>query len=124
MIILTLPYPPSVNTYYRSPRTGPLAGRTLISEKGRAYRKAVADAVIQHARRRAPEGRLSVGVTLYMPDRRKRDIDNAMKGLLDAMTHAGVIEDDSLIDRLVIERGPVVKGGSAKVSISQYLEGQ
>lgn len=118
MIILELPYPPSVNSYYRSPRTGPLAGRTLISQKGRDYRKAAYQSVLQHKARKAPRGRLSVGVVLYAPDRRKRDIDNPIKSLLDALTHAGVIEDDSLIDKLAIERGPVTKGGLVRVFIS------
>ena len=37
----TLPYPPSVNTYWRHPSRGPLAGRHLISQEGRAYREAI-----------------------------------------------------------------------------------
>lgn len=120
MIVLELPYPPSVNSYYRSPRTGPLAGRTLISQKGRDYRKAASQAVLQHKDRKAPLGRLSVGVVLYAPDRRKRDIDNPIKSLLDALTHAGVIEDDSLIDKLAIERGSVTKGGLVRVFIDEW----
>jgi crossover junction endodeoxyribonuclease RusA len=31
---LVLPFPPSVNTYWRAPNKGPLKGRHLISEKG------------------------------------------------------------------------------------------
>ncbi|EOX4019030.1 hypothetical protein ACPH7A_000184 [Enterobacter roggenkampii] len=38
---LVLPFPPSVNTYWRAPNKGPLKGRHLISEKGRAYQSAV-----------------------------------------------------------------------------------
>ena len=41
MVELTLPWPPSVNGYWRHPTTGKLAGRHLISEAGRAYREAV-----------------------------------------------------------------------------------
>ena len=41
MIELTLPWPPSTNTYYRN-----IAGKTLISAKGREYRAAVADQVL------------------------------------------------------------------------------
>ena len=33
---LELPWPPSINRYYRSLRKGALAGRVLISEEGRA----------------------------------------------------------------------------------------
>lgn len=71
----------------------------------------------------APEGRLDVGVQLYPPDRRVRDLDNfGTKSLLDALTHAGIIEDDSLIDRLLIERMPVVKGGKCRVFITKYIK--
>jgi crossover junction endodeoxyribonuclease RusA len=58
---------------------------------------------------------LKVKVYLYPPDRRKRDIDNNMKSLLDAMEHAGVYENDSQIDDLHIIRCEVVKGGACKV---------
>lgn len=42
-------------------------------------------------------GEVSVEIDLYPPDRRRRDIDNPLKCLLDSMTHAGVYEDDSQI---------------------------
>lgn len=119
MIILELPYPPSANTYWRSVVIKG-AVRVLISEAGRKYRKAVHEAVLlsSPSQRKAPAGRLDVGIMAYMPDRRVRDIDNLNKALLDALTHAQVIEDDSLIDKLLIERGPVVKGGKVRVYIS------
>lgn len=122
MISLELPYPPSVNGYYRSPTKGPLAGRTLISEKGRAYRRAIAEmvATIPVGLAKAPEGRLAMFVRLYPPDRRRRDIDNPNKALLDALMHAGVIEDDSLIDLLTIERQDIIKGGMVRVCITPY----
>ena len=41
--------------------------------------------------------------------------------LLDALTHAKVIEDDSLIDALYIERMPIVKGGKCRVFISEFI---
>ncbi|WP_273704146.1 hypothetical protein [Candidatus Accumulibacter vicinus] len=34
MIELQLPFPPSVNSMWRTPRSGPLAGRTMLSEDG------------------------------------------------------------------------------------------
>lgn len=119
MIYLTLPFPPSVNTYYRSPRSGPLAGRTLISKAGRAYRVAVAETVAERGQKMPAGARLSVAVALYAPDRRTRDIDNSMKALLDSLHHAGVFEDDGLIDELHIRRGPVTKGGKAVVVVME-----
>lgn len=120
MIILELPYPPSVNTYWRHVSVKG-AVKVLISEKGRAYRKAVWEAVIQHKERKAPAGRLEVGITAYMPDNRIRDLDNLNKALLDALAHAQVFKDDGLIDRLMVERGPVVKGGKVRVFISEAV---
>jgi len=65
MIVIDLPWPPSTNHYWRSPNTGKLAGRTLISKKGRDYRKAVAHAVIAANRPKADPGRLDVGITAF-----------------------------------------------------------
>ena len=70
---LTLPYPPSINTYWR--HVGP---RVLISANGRRYRRAVGDAVLlgigagQIAAEPLP-GRLAVLVEAAPPDRRARD---------------------------------------------------
>jgi crossover junction endodeoxyribonuclease RusA len=100
-----LPWPPSVNTYWRHPNKGPLAGRTLISEKGRKYR---ADCVALAKTNRWPafvsEARLSVTIHAYPPDKRRRDLDNVLKAALDVMGLAGVYGDDSQIDRLEIVR--------------------
>jgi crossover junction endodeoxyribonuclease RusA len=99
MTILVLPYPPSMNGYWRSLRTGRMAGRVLISERGRAFRKDVeAAARLQEIARL--EGPLKVTLWLHPPDRRRRDIDNPIKPLLDALTHAGAWSDDSQIREL------------------------
>lgn len=117
MVILTLPFPPSVNGYWRHPTKGPLAGRHLISEKGRDYRQAVQDFVGRYQISPVP-GRLSVAIEVFPPDRRKRDLDNLPKGILDSLTHAGVIEDDSHIDSLLLERKGICKGGMVRVFVS------
>jgi crossover junction endodeoxyribonuclease RusA len=117
VLIIDLPFPNSTNTHWRVAR-----GRHYVSPKGVAFRQAVEVSARLHGEK-APDGRLAVGVMLYPPDKRKRDIDNyGAKSLLDALTFAGLIEDDSLIDRLVIERGPIVKGGKCRVYISGYME--
>jgi crossover junction endodeoxyribonuclease RusA len=69
---------------------------------------------------KADAGRLELSVMLYPPDRRRRDIDNVCKALLDSLTFAGLIEDDSLIDKLTIERGTVVKGGKCRIYLQPY----
>lgn len=117
-IELVLPYPPSVNGYWRHTM---IQGkpRVLISAEGRKYRTQVHHAVLLHTpgHRKAPAGRLVVHITAHAPDRRARDLDNINKGLLDALVHAGVMADDSLIDRLTVERGSIVQGGCVRVRI-------
>lgn len=63
-------------------------------------------------------GRLCAKIELYPPDRRRRDIDNLLKPLLDALTHGGAIADDELFDELTITRQSVVSGGLVVVYIS------
>lgn len=99
MITLKLPWPPTANTYYR--RVG---NRTLISRKGRAYRKLVAQLALAQRWPSLGEERLGVELFAYLPDRRRRDLDNLQKCLLDALQHAGLYDDDGQIDRLTIVR--------------------
>jgi crossover junction endodeoxyribonuclease RusA len=112
---LALPYPPSVNHYWRMVRTRH-GCRVLISREGRAYRTEVGS-ILAAAGVRRMNGRLDVCVTVHPPDRRRRDLDNAMKALLDALEHGGAYEDDSQIDHLDIRRGPVVREGKVAIQI-------
>ncbi|MBK4989785.1 RusA family crossover junction endodeoxyribonuclease [Pseudomonas sp. S36] len=115
MTILHLPYPPSVNTYWRHPTTGKLAGRHLISEKGRKYRADVCWSIPYAIQKLS--GRLRVTIECFPPDKRRRDLDNVAKGLLDALSHAGVWHDDEQIDDLRIVRRETTKGGAVRVRI-------
>lgn len=109
---LTLPYPPSVNRYWRALGRG----RVVISKEGREYRESVARAV---GPVRRLGGRLQVWIRATMPDRRNRDLDNLLKATLDALQHAGAYEDDSQIDELRVLRGNVRKPGGLWVRIEE-----
>jgi len=113
MIELELPYPPSVNHYYR--RDGP---RTLISRRGRAYRKSVCE-VLAATGIKPLVGPLAVEIEMFPPDRRRRDVDNVQKALLDALQHGGAYEDDSQIERLSIERFDPTRGGRMIVRLEE-----
>jgi Holliday junction resolvase RusA-like endonuclease len=107
MFTIELPYPPSVNCYYRH-----VGFRTLISREGRAYRTTVCS-ILRRAGVRPMDGTLAVGLDLYPPDGRRRDCDNVLKALLDAMQHGGMYHDDSQIKKLlVVMREQVVPGGN------------
>ena len=94
-------------------RVGP---RTVISREGRRYRRDVC-AALAAMRVERMDGRLAVRVTVCPPDHRRRDLDNVQKALLDALAKGGAYRDDSQIDRLVVERGPVTPGGKVLVVI-------
>ncbi|EFK3115342.1 RusA family crossover junction endodeoxyribonuclease, partial [Escherichia coli] len=49
-----------------------------------------------------------------------RDLDNYNKALFDALTHAGVWEDDSQVKRMLVEWGPVIPKGKVEITISKY----
>lgn len=112
-ITLTLPWPPSVNKYWRT-----FQGRMIISAEGRSYRKAVADQVLIQRGAKHYAGKLRVNIEAFRPDNRRRDLDNLLKAVLDGCTHAGVWEDDSNIVDLRIYWADTV-GGMLKVKVSE-----
>ena len=62
----------------------------------------------------------SVEIVLFPPDNRIRDLDNYNKALFDALTHAGVWEDDSQVKRMLVEWGPVTPKGKVEITINKY----
>lgn len=111
-----LPWPPTVNTYYRSDR----GRKPHISAKGKAYREAVQARVIEQEIG-TMSGRLAVTIEAFPPDRRVRDLDNLLKATLDALAKAGVYGDDGLIDRILIERLGTEPDGLLRVTIEGVL---
>lgn len=114
-IVLHLPWPPTINNYYKYARTG----ARYLDKSVRVFREGVLDSVREQLPGTTLYDQLFMEVYLYPPDNRKRDLDNYMKGLLDALTEAGMWGDDAQIDQLHIFRGEVVKGGSVRVEISE-----
>ena len=113
-IVLHLPWPPTVNSYYKITKYG----QRYLDKKVRPFRELVAESLSEQVPGLALDDRLFLEVYLFPPDRRKRDLDNYMKGLLDAVTQAEMWVDDSLIDQLHIFRGETVDEGAVVISIS------
>jgi crossover junction endodeoxyribonuclease RusA len=114
MIVLNLPLPPSINSYW-----GFHGHRRFINKEGVAFKKAVSDYISEFRTPKLGKARLEVEVVLYPKDRRIQDIDNRIKSLFDALSNngAGVFDDDSQIDVLIVKRGEVRKGGGCLVLI-------
>lgn len=108
-----LAWPPTVNHYYAVYR-----GRKIKSAEGRRYLR---DTVLTiHARCRPPRltGPVSLRIVACPPDKRRRDLDNLLKPVLDAFTSAGVYLDDSQVHKIVIERGELITNGALLVTVS------
>ena len=117
-LTLTLPISPSVNDYY----SHICKGQTVISyvqTRGKLYRQKVKEYVELNNFNILINIPIKVTITISFKTRHRNDLDNRMKGLLDALTHAQVWEDDSLIDELYIKRGPVDKKGTITVIIEE-----
>ena len=111
-VTVNLPYPPSLNAYYRSNR-----GRVHISAAGVAYREAVWALVYKANARMMLTDRLALTIFVWPPDRRLRDLDNLLKSCLDALQHARLYENDGQIDRLTVQRMSVDKPGRIRVTV-------
>lgn len=114
---LTLPWPPSINTYWR--RRGP---RYFVADKGVEFRYAVIGRAIEAGRRETMMGNVSLWIVAHPPDNRRRDIDNILKPILDGLKHAGVYGDDSQVKRLAVEWRDVVDEGCVDVAIDPMGE--
>lgn len=112
MLNLTLPYPPSVNTYW-----GFKGSQRFLTKRARDFKAQVEAAFILSEHPGLGDSRINLVVMLHAPDKRVRDIDNIAKPLLDALTQAGVFQDDGQVDRLLIIRREPKKGGQCRVVI-------
>ncbi|MDP6134591.1 MAG: RusA family crossover junction endodeoxyribonuclease [Candidatus Marinimicrobia bacterium] len=112
MLNLILPYPPSVNQYYRMWR-----GRIVKSPKGTSYAKDVAYYCRNEGIRVELDCRLKVDILVFPPDNRRRDLDNVLKAILDSLEDAKVFKDDSLIDDLRVRRMDTFKDGKIEIGI-------
>lgn len=111
-LTLFLPYPPSINTYW-----GFHGHRRFLTKKANVFKELVNKEVSAQPIRFGSEY-LSLTLGLYPPDKRKRDIDNPVKPLLDALVAAGLFDDDSQIKEIHITMNEPKKGGLAELKIS------
>ena len=106
-MILLLPYPPTINHYY-----GVRGKARFIKPAGLEFRRVVAERVAQKSNSMIL-GKVAIQIQIVPPDKRKRDIDNVLKALLDSLTKAGVWKDDSqIVDLRIVKYDPLDGGGT------------
>ena len=110
MIKFIVPYPPSVNHYW-----GLHGKRIYVKAKGLDYRRRVKGCFVSSM---VPlQGDLGLFLDIWHPDRRKRDLDNVLKPLIDALQAAKLLEDDSQISEIHAVRRGVKKPGMIEVEV-------
>jgi len=112
---IELPYPPSGNHIWKH-----AGSKHYLTDVARNYYAQVKWQVAAAGQAIGAECKLSVECSLYPPDNRRRDLDNAWKVIADAITKAGVWQDDKLVRKLQLEWMDVRKTPSVVVRISQY----
>ena len=85
----------SVNKYYRSWK-----GRVLISQDGREFKKEI-NLLLNNYEKIL--GKIELHIILYFKDKRKRDVDNYAKVLIDCLKNK-LFEDDDMIYKLCMEK--------------------
>jgi crossover junction endodeoxyribonuclease RusA len=112
-----VPFPPSVNGLYRV-----FKGRTIVSKQCREYKKTVIAIMTELGlANKNIDDRLRLYLELHAPTKRKYDLDNRLKVLLDALQASGFITDDEQIDSLHVERGVIMSGGKTIVRMEMFL---
>lgn len=111
--VVTLPYPPSVNRYWRMAR-----GHMHLSNEGRQYKEIVAG-LARKAGMKPMDGSVSIEVHVFRP-RRSGDLDNTLKGLLDALRGCAY-HDDSQIVKIEAHRGDDRDNPRVEVRVSKVV---
>ena len=91
------PYPPTVNHCW-----GRSGKAYFLSAKYKTFLEDVA--LVVAGTKLIPSANYFLELTVTPPDRRKRDLDNVFKPILDALTRCCVWQDDSAVSFLKAER--------------------
>lgn len=115
-IRLILPFPPSVNCLYSGNR------RRFKSKRYKAWIAEAEGALLQNSVPTSLWGEaLEVTYRLRAPDNRCRDLANGEKALSDFLVDHHFIQDDSRIQRLVMEWADDLALGLAEVTIKRAV---
>lgn len=100
-LTLHLPWPPTANHIWQHARR-----MNYLSKEYKSFLELTFFSVrSQLPRKHKPlEDEVRVTILLFPPTNRKYDVDNRVKPILDALTKAGVWEDDSQVRTLTVSK--------------------
>jgi crossover junction endodeoxyribonuclease RusA len=117
VLTLHLPWPPSVNAYWRA---AALKGTSRVivftTKEAKQYREDVGWLCVG-AHKFGPSAEILLDITLYPPDARRRDADNFNKCVWDALVAAEIFHDDCQVMSYRVTKGAVVSGGQIVIKI-------
>jgi len=93
---MRIPYPPSVNHYYKLVPTGNGKWGMIVCKKGKEH-QVKTWAICKQNGIRPTDKKLAVHFVVTRPDKRRRDLSNLLKCLEDSLTKGGMWHDDSQI---------------------------
>ena len=115
MISVTLPFPPSLNNLFVN-----VAGKgRRPSERYKSWQVvAQTESMVQRVRWPAQRisGPIEITITLQR-DRRRMDLDNGAKAVIDTLVKMNVIDDDRNVEKLTLQWGDVA-GAVAEIIAS------
>lgn len=111
-MVLILPWPPTINHCHIFRR-----GRKILTDKANDFIWEVKTLIPKG--HKALTGKIKIMIHAYPPDKRKRDIDNVIKILQDALERGGVFVNDNQVCDLHILRCEVEKPGRVEVTIEE-----
>ncbi|MGE5500596.1 MAG: RusA family crossover junction endodeoxyribonuclease [Ignavibacteriales bacterium] len=116
-IRLELPYPPSANRLWRA-----VNGRQIKSGHYRLWLLEAVTAIRATLPNKGLSGPYRLMIQATAPDRRRRDLDNIIKPVGDALTQAGVVTDDCHCRELnVLWTSGIVKGGHVLAIVTEVV---
>lgn len=118
-LCFTVDFPPSINCYYNVKNSC-----KYVTKAGKDYKKSVIqqlNAYLTHGINYFQHpNRLGIFLLMNRADKRRIDLDNYCKALLDAITESNLIEDDSQIDLLITERHIKFKAEKNTIDVTLF----